>query len=196
MKYALSSVAAASALILAFGHSADGQSSIVSDALDVDADAKSAEARGAQELGWEDLLPEGEEERLMALYQSQWETLYSTPIAEGSAGDQAVQIGTYNVVDTLDGVKVRLPGYTVPFEFGANAEITDFLLVPYFGACLHQPPPPPNQTVYVTTDSPVKLKDLAQAVWVEGVLSTDSQETELAGAAYTITLTKLTEYEY
>lgn len=154
-------------------------------------------ANGIRELGWEELMPEGEEERLAAMYQSQMQMLYGgAPIAEGSAADKMTQIGTFNVVPELNGLKVRLPGYTVPFEYGSDAEITEFLLVPYFGACIHSPPPPPNQTIFVITDTPVKLKDLAQAVWVEGTLSTQTQTSELADAAYTITLTKLEEYDY
>lgn len=168
----------------------------VSDESDKSAAARSVDASAVEQIGWEDLLPEGEEERLAQLYQQQMAMLYSQPVAEGSAGDAAIQIGTFNTVEELDGLTVRLPGYTVPFEFGSDAEITEFLLVPYFGACLHQPPPPPNQTVYVITETPVKLKDLAQAVWVEGVLQTVTQQSDLADAAYTIKLTKLEDYEY
>lgn len=157
----------------------------------------SLDARGIREIGWEELMPEGEEERLAQMYQAQMAMLYGGGgIAEGSAADKAMQIGTFNTVPELNGIKVRIPGYTVPFEYGANAQITEFLLVPYFGACLHAPPPPPNQTVFVMTDDPLTLKDLAQAVWIEGTLSTQTQGTELADAAYTITLDKVEIYEY
>jgi hypothetical protein len=152
---------------------------------------------GVREIGWEELLPEGEEERLAQLYQQQMALLYSGgPIAEGSAADQMIQIGTFNTVKELDELKVRIPGYTVPFEFGANAEITEFLLVPYYGACLHAPPPPPNQTVFAMTEDPIRLRDLAQAVWIEGTLFTQTQESELADAAYTIRVDRVEVYEY
>ncbi len=153
---------------------------------------------GVRELGWEELMPEGEEERLVQLYQKQMQQLYSQsgPIEEGSAADQMIQIGTFNTVPELDGLTIRLPGYTVPFEYGRDAEITEFLLVPYYGACIHAPPPPPNQTVFVQTDKPIKLRDLAQAVWVEGTLKAQRQDSELADAAYTITLDSLEKYEY
>lgn len=163
------------------------------------AGARAAElmSRGIREIGWEELMPEGEEERLAQLYQQQMALLYSgSPIAEGSAGDQMVQIGTFNTVAELNEVKVRIPGYTVPFEFGANAEITEFLLVPYYGACLHAPPPPPNQTVFAMTEEPIRLRDLAQAVWIEGTMFTQTQESELADAAYTIRVDKVEIYEY
>ncbi|MEL6694525.1 MAG: DUF3299 domain-containing protein [Pseudomonadota bacterium] len=161
------------------------------------AEANDAAARGFREIGWEELLPEGEEERLAQLYQQQMAMLYSGgPIAEGSAADQMIQIGTFNTVPELNEIKVRIPGYTVPFEFGANAEIKEFLLVPYYGACLHAPPPPPNQTVFAIADDPIRLRDLAQAVWIEGTLFTQTQESELADAAYTIRVDRVETYTY
>ena len=154
-------------------------------------------ARGIRKIGWEDLMPEGEEERLAQMYQAQMALLYSgSGVAEGSAADTAVQVGTFNTVKELDGLKIRIPGYTVPFEYGADAQIKEFLLVPYFGACIHAPPPPPNQTIFVQADKPIKMKDLAQAVWIEGTLHTQKQESDLADAAYTITLTSVEAYEY
>ncbi len=156
-----------------------------------------ADITDVREIGWEELMPEGEEERLAQLYQQQMMMLYSGGgIAEGSAMDVAVQIGTFNTVGELNGTKVRIPGYTVPFDFRANAEITEFLLVPYYGACLHAPPPPPNQTVFAMTEEPIQIKDLAQAVWIEGTIFTQTQESELADAAYTIRVDKVETYEY
>ena len=154
-------------------------------------------ARGITEIGWEELMPEGEEERVAEMYQAQMARLYSGGgIAEGSAADQAIQIGTFNVVEEMDGMKIRLPGYTVPFDYGSEAEISEFLLVPYYGACLHAPPPPPNQTVFVETEEKIKLRDLSQAVWIEGTIRTARQDTELADAAYTIEMTGWEIYEY
>ena len=146
------------------------------------------------EIGWEDLMPPGEAERTAAQIQAQMQTLFN--ITEGSAGDVAMQFGSHNTVDVLDGHKIRIPGYTVPFEFGKNAKIKEFLLVPYYGACLHAPPPPPNQTLYVTTDDAIKLQDLAQAVWLEGYVYTKSEYTDLAEAAYTVKLTNIEIYDY
>lgn len=162
-----------------------------------EARARDLAARGVREIGWEELLPEGEEEKLAQLYQQQMAMLYSGgPIIEGSAADQMIQIGTFNTVKELNEAKIRIPGYTVPFEFGANAEIKEFLLVPYYGACLHAPPPPPNQTVFAISEEPIRLRDLAQAVWLEGTIYTQTQESELADAAYTIRIDRVETYEY
>jgi len=154
-------------------------------------------ARGVKRIGWEELMPEGEEERLAQMYQAQMAMLYSgAGVAEGSAADTMVQVGTFNTVKELNGKKIRIPGYTVPFEYGADAQIREFLLVPYFGACIHSPPPPPNQTIFIMADKPIKMNDLAQAVWIEGVIYTQTQESDLADAAYTIKLTSIEEYTY
>jgi uncharacterized protein len=151
-------------------------------------------ARGVKQIGWEDLMPPGEEERLAEMYQARMTSLYS--VMEGSAGDTMVQIGTFNTVKELSGKKIRIPGYTVPFDFSEGAQIKEFLLVPYFGACLHSPPPPPNQTLFIKTDKPIKITDLAQAVWIEGTITAETQESDLADAAYTIKMSRIEEYEY
>jgi len=75
--------------------------------------------------------------------------------------------------DRLDGQLIRLPGYVLPLEFeGTN--VTEFLLVPYVGACIHVPPPPPNQIVYVTVSEAFESEGLFAPVWVTGTLSTDA----------------------
>lgn len=153
-------------------------------------------ARGVSEIGWEDLMPEGEEERLAELFQAQMQMIYSQNIGEGSSGDQMTQIGTFNTVKTLNETKIRMAGYTVPFIFGKDELVEEFLLVPYFGACLHAPPPPPNQTVFVQLTTPVKRGDLAQAVWVEGTMQTEIASTDLADAAYTLIADEVVKFEY
>ena len=170
------------------------EASVASEAVAAMKEEEEIKARGVTTIGWEDLMPEGEEERLQKMYAAQMAALYS--IAEGSAADTATQIGSFNTVDTYDEKKIRLPGYTVPFSYDAKAEISEFLLVPYFGACIHAPPPPPNQTIFVRTDKPILLKDLPQAVWVEGTMHAQKQESDLADAAYVIDLTRVEKYEY
>ncbi|MEL6245350.1 MAG: DUF3299 domain-containing protein [Pseudomonadota bacterium] len=194
---------AASTLVIAACSQADmpaaeaQEPSVAAKAAEEAAAQAALDQRGVRELGWEELMPEGEQERLAQLYQQQMAMLYGgSPIAEGSAADKAMQIGTFNTVPELDGMKVRIPGYTVPFEYGTDAEITEFLLVPYFGACIHAPPPPPNQTIFVSATDPLKIRDLAQAVWIEGTLHAQTQDTELADAAYTIEMDKVEVYDY
>ena len=76
-----------------------------------------------------------------------------------------------SVVEELNGQSIRMPGYLLPLEFDGQ-KVTEFFLVPYVGACIHVPPPPPNQMVYVNSDEGIETKGLYDPVWVEGTIST------------------------
>jgi len=71
---------------------------------------------------------------------------------------------------SLNGKLVRMPGYLLPVEFAGN-RVTEFLLVPWVCACIHTPPPPPNQIVYVKADKPYEIKRTFDPVWVTGRMS-------------------------
>lgn len=75
------------------------------------------------------------------------------------------------VKQSLDGESVRLPGYVLPLEVSAG-QVREFLLVPFVGACIHVPPPPSNQMVFVRPDKPFASEGLYEAVTVQGRLST------------------------
>ncbi len=89
------------------------------------------------------------------------------------------------VVQEMNGQYVSLPGYLVPVQT-VGEDFKEFLVVPYFGACIHTPPPPPNQIVLVTVDKPLRVKDPYSAYWITGVLSTQAATTTLAEAGYTM----------
>lgn len=168
------------------------------------------------EITWEDLMPEGEDELLETLYVEFYEEFerkmlqnstsladaasqeadVSSTIAEGSDADTMEQIGTFNVVKDLDGKKIRVPGYVVPFDFSADAKHKEFLLVPYFGACLHTPPPPPNQIILVKSETAATIDNLYDPVWLEGTLKTGEFMNDLGNSAYELNLSKLEPYEY
>ncbi len=82
------------------------------------------------------------------------------------------------VNDKLLGQAIRLAGYLLPLEFSETGT-KDFLLVPYVGACIHVPPPPPNQIVIVRLAKSFTVKDLFTPVWVTGRLQTKLQEQSL-----------------
>ena len=71
---------------------------------------------------------------------------------------------------SLDGQSVRIPGYVVPLEETADG-LKEFLLVPYFGACIHTPPPPSNQIIHVRPKSAAKGLRSMDTVWITGMLS-------------------------
>lgn len=82
--------------------------------------------------------------------------------------------------DALDGKQVRIPGYLLPLEF-KDKKVTEFLLVPWVGACIHTPPPPPNQIVHVKLDKGFDIGDeMFTAVWVNGVMKTEDTSPELS----------------
>jgi len=150
-------------------------------------------AETTRQLAWSDLMPAGESEVLEKLMREHMER--AATIREGSAADEMVQVGTFNVVESLDGVRVRMPGFVIPFSFNKENAYSEFLLVPYAGACIHSPPPPPNQIVYVRADAPVTVESIWDPVWVEGELRTQAHEDELGDAAYTLRLDQLEAYQ-
>ncbi|MEO1137328.1 MAG: DUF3299 domain-containing protein [Pseudomonadota bacterium] len=147
-------------------------------------------------LYWEDLLPEGEIERLEELYASQGSLGFGhSPYDDPMMGIMPVQIGTFNVVEELEGELVRIPGFVLPFEYTESGKISEFLLVPYFGACIHTPPPPPNQLVYVTAEEPADLGQQWNAIWAIGILRTQRHMNDLGNAAYTLEIQHWEEYD-
>ena len=95
----------------------------------------------------------------------------------------------------LDGKLVKIPGFTVPLEDFASSA-TEFLLVPYVGACIHTPPPPPNQLVYIEMDEGKRAKmDGWNPVWVEGVLRIEMTESVYGHVGFTITGQRVYPYE-
>jgi len=74
---------------------------------------------------------------------------------------------TSAVNPALDGKLIRMPGYVLPLEFSGK-QVTEFLLVPWVGACIHTPPPEANQIVYVKPDKPFDVNGMFDAVWVTG----------------------------
>jgi len=73
--------------------------------------------------------------------------------------------------DELNGKRVKIPGFVLPLEFN-NTLLSEFLLVPYFGACTHTPPPPANQIIYGKLKAETALNDIYQPVWITGTLQT------------------------
>lgn len=94
------------------------------------------------------------------------------------------------VVAELDGQRVRIGGYVVALDFDAT-KIKEFLLVPFVGACIHVPPPPPNQIIYVKTAEGFEVNGQFDPVYVTGTLKTARQFTGLAATGYTMEAEKV-----
>jgi hypothetical protein len=99
-----------------------------------------------------------------------------------------------DVNEDLDGAMIRIPGFVVPLEFDEEQTISQFFLVPYFGACLHMPPPPPNQIILVNAPKGIQMSALYDPFWIEGQLSTSFQENDMATSAYAMQLQRIEPY--
>jgi len=145
----------------------------------------------AKTVDWEDLVPEDA--------RSEYMPGPPPPMHDylgAGTGVPASQEPDFRVNKALDGQRVRLPGFVVPLERDSAGKVTEFLLVPYFGACIHVPPPPPNQLVFVRARSPLTLDSVDSAVWVTGQLSISVKASRLGAAAYTLIATELEAYKY
>ena len=126
------------------------------------------------ELRWSDLLPAG---------TSLSPALRLAPHDEmAPASGQPPSTG---VRTDWNGKTVRLPGFIVPLTYSGTG-VTDFLLVPYVGACIHVPPPPANQLVLVTTEQPYESEGLFDPVMVTGMFGTSATSTEIAAVGYAL----------
>ncbi len=88
------------------------------------------------------------------------------------------------VAHKLNGKTVRISGFVVPLE--SSEQISEFLLVPYFGACIHVPPPPANQIIYIRSDKGISIEKLSYPVRVAGMLKTESTSSDLAESGYSM----------
>jgi hypothetical protein len=93
----------------------------------------------------------------------------------------------------MDGAQVKLPGYLVPLE-EVRGELKEFLLVPYFGACIHTPPPPANQIVFVRLKTPIPGFHAMDTVWVRGQLATTRQASYMGSSGYKIEAVSVERY--
>jgi uncharacterized protein len=151
----------------------------------------SARKDAARMIDWDALLPDRE--------RTNFNTEPPAPLHDylGERGAAARQTGSVAVNTKLSETKVKIPGFVVPLVVNDNGVVSEFFLVPYFGACIHVPPPPPNQIVYVKlADGGVKLGSEEDAYWVTGTLHTQINGTSLAKAAYTLDASRMELYKY
>ena len=94
----------------------------------------------------------------------------------------------------LEGAAVKLPGYLVPLD-GAKGAVKEFLLVPYFGACIHTPPPPANQIVHVVLAKPATGFQSMDAVWVRGILQIMREQSPMGMSGYLMRSAGIERYE-
>lgn len=152
-------------------------------------------ANEARELTWSELIPEG----AMPAPQQPMAMHDLSQLADTLAAEQAPPAKQASpsapVVAALNGQTIKLPGYLVPLAYNEEGQAEEFLLVPYFGACIHVPPPPSNQIVYITAGNAVDMEALYQPFWIEGQIHAKSSSSELAEAGYQVLKAKIYPYE-
>ncbi|WP_233499671.1 DUF3299 domain-containing protein [Glaciecola sp. KUL10] len=95
------------------------------------------------------------------------------------------------VIESYHNKRIRIPGFMVPLESNEDQLITEFFIVPYFGACLHLPPPPPNQIIHGRFEQGVELNSLQDPFWFDGTIIIELTENDLGQSAYTMQLDKV-----
>ncbi|WP_409520185.1 DUF3299 domain-containing protein [Pseudomonas sp.] len=148
-----------------------------------------------RELDWPALIPEGAPVQAPQLAPLHDLSQIGNALAAESAPPAPQQSANAPVVQALDNQQVKLPGYIVPLEVSEEGRTTEFLLVPYYGACIHVPPPPSNQIVHIFSEMGVRVEDLYQPYWIEGRMQVKASSSELADTGYQMEAEKIYAYE-
>lgn len=151
-------------------------------------------ASEVRELDWPALIPEGAPVIPPQLAPLHDMSQLSDALSAESAPAARQQAPDAPVVQSLDGQQVKIQGYIVPLEVSEEGRTTEFLLVPYYGACIHVPPPPSNQIVHIFSEMGVRVEDLYQPYWIEGKMQVRASSSELADAGYQMEAKKIYAY--
>jgi len=150
------------------------------------------------EVTWDDLIPEDfepPENPYMTMSQEQIDKLMDGSDESNAEIERIEEAFNYApTVSELDGMRVRIPAYITPLEYNETSKISEFLLVPYVGACIHVPPPPANQIVYVKSEEAVDIGSMYDPVWATGVIRTETVQSDLAETGYRLELEAVAPY--
>lgn len=156
-------------------------------------------------IEWTDLMPAEDLEALMnppeelqdiedGSEADQISSQIQSAIAQASDSRYQQALSSTRIRPEYNNKAIRIPGFIVPLSFGENNSITEFFVVPFFGACIHVPPPPPNQIIFGKYPPGFKLDALYDPFWIEGTLSTELIENDMATAAYSIKIDQISDY--
>ena len=149
-------------------------------------------------LYWEDLIPDDfvqPENPFATMTQEEVDKLLDGSDESNARLNQLQEEFNYApVVDELDGKRVKIPAYVTPLEFDGQTKMSEFLLVPYVGACLHTPPPPANQVVHANSDEVVEFKNIYDPIWAIGTIRAETVQSDLAESGYRLELESVEPY--
>lgn len=160
------------------------------------------------EIEWIELIPADDLEALMnppeylmqvedGSLEDQISSTMKNAVTSNSNSDDIYEqaLISTRIIESMNDKDIRIPGFVVPVDFDDQQKITSFFLVPFFGACIHEPPPPPNQIIYVEVEEGFEHSSIYDPVWVSGNLKTELFEDPIATSAYTMKLEHIENYE-
>lgn len=148
-----------------------------------------------KEVEWDELIPEGWRKKVileltrMRRYGSLTD---GDPRADEAYARLKKSWDAAPPTKTYIGKPIRIAGYVVPLD-AERMQSSEFLLVPYFGACIHSPPPPANQIILIKPPKGSRLRTM-DAIWVEGILAEGKTSSEVGTSTYILTADKITPY--
>lgn len=156
-------------------------------------------------IEWTDLMPKEDLDALLnppsyvtdvedGSFEDQISSQLQNSIAAASDDRYQQALASTRIIPEMDGQAIRIPGFIVPLEFDDEQTITQFFLVPFFGACIHVPPPPPNQIIFVNFPQGLKLDALYDPFWISGIVNTSVVENDMATAAYSMQMQSYEAY--
>lgn len=146
------------------------------------------------EIDWDALLPKGWDP-MASLKGLNLATLQDSDPRAMEALDKMKKAWSEAPVESsLNGKKVRIPGFAVPLE-QTNKNVSELLLVPYFGACIHTPPPPSNQIIHVKLKQKTPMLGVMQPYWVWGELKVARNSSAMGDSGYRLEGASLLPYE-
>ena len=159
-----------------------------------------AQTAGYKTIEWNDLMPDDwvqDMTKEMAKMNKMATLQDNSQEANKAMNDLRLKLDNAPIVKSQVNQKIRIPGYAVPLDADRSNK-REFLLVPYFGACIHTPPPPSNQIVLVRPTAQSKIKKLPESMdvlWVEGELKEARVNTSQGVSGYMLEAVSIAPYE-
>lgn len=147
-----------------------------------------ASQEDATEIKWLDLMPDEDIDAM----EKMPEIGHENPFDKNSLPEVMF---SSKVVDTFENKHIRIAGYMVPLETNNEGELTEFFLAPYMGACIHVPPPPPNQMIHVKFPKGAEVEGIWYPFVIEGTLKLETFDNGMGASSYSMTATLVKPYE-
>jgi hypothetical protein len=165
-----------------------------------------ADQQTYEQIEWTQLMPEDDLSALLAPpdailnmpdggQQDNLQSLDSLGIDNQQAQRFQEALQSTRTIAKFDNKRISIPGFLVPIANNEAQQVSTFFIVPYFGACLHMPPPPPNQIIYGELTKGIEISSLYDPFWFDGLLIIDHTETALGASAYTMAVDNIRPYE-